>query len=122
MIFKPEFTITNQINNSLVIIERVRGFLEAAILSDDWIRGMQNRALLLEAHHTTHIEGTTLTLEQSEQLLAGKHLENIDPNDEKELLNYRDAFDFISGYLKENRPITEGLIREIIVLMMQQQK
>ena len=33
---------------------------------------MQNRALVLEAHHTTHIEGAHLTLEQLEKLLSGK--------------------------------------------------
>ena len=32
---------------------------------------MSKRALLLEAHHTTHIEGTRLTLAEAEQLLAG---------------------------------------------------
>jgi hypothetical protein len=43
-------------------IERALGFLEAAKLSDEWIRRMERRALVLEAHHTTHIEGTRLTL------------------------------------------------------------
>ena len=33
---------------------------------------MSQRALLLEAHHTTHIEGTQLTLEQAERLWAGQ--------------------------------------------------
>ncbi|MBI3269375.1 MAG: hypothetical protein HYZ53_10175 [Planctomycetes bacterium] len=36
---------------------------------------MSERALLLEAHHTTHIEGTRLTLEQSERLWAGQAVE-----------------------------------------------
>ena len=34
-------------------IERARGFLEAARLSDDWVRDMGNPALIKEAHHTT---------------------------------------------------------------------
>ena len=55
--FEPKFTITNSINNSLTQIERVRGFLDAARLSEDWIREMGNQALVKEAHHTTHIEG-----------------------------------------------------------------
>ena len=53
-------------------IERARGFLEAAQLSEKWVRHMSERALLLEAHHTTHIEGTRLTLDQAELLLAGQ--------------------------------------------------
>jgi predicted HTH transcriptional regulator len=61
----PIFNFTNQITVGLTRIERVRGFLEAATLSEDWVREMGNRALVLEAHHTTHIEGTRLTLEQA---------------------------------------------------------
>lgn len=113
MKFEPKFVITNPINNALVNIERVRGFLDAAILSKEWIDEMQNRALVLEAYYTTHIEGTQLTLEQSEKLLAGETVENINIDDKKELLNYRKAFEFVSQYLDENQPITEGLVREI---------
>jgi cell filamentation protein, protein adenylyltransferase len=35
---------------------------------------MRSRAFLLEAHHTTHIEGTRLTLEQAEEILAGRRV------------------------------------------------
>lgn len=111
--FKPKFTITNLIANTLTTIERARGFLEAATLSDEWVAKMQNRALILEAYYTTHIEGTQLTLEQSKQIWAGKHLPTADPDDAKELLNYRQAFDLVAGYVGDGEPITEGLIREI---------
>ena len=74
---------------------------------------MQAQALVLEAHHTTHIEGTHLTLDQSKQLLAGERLAGIDPDDERELLNYRNASELVSDYLGSGEPITEGLIREI---------
>jgi Fic family protein len=107
------FTITNAITAALTRIERTRGFLEAARLSEEWLSGMQARALILEAHHTTHIEGTHLTLDQSEKLLAGERLEGVDPEDRRELLNYRDAFELVSDYLGSGEPITEGLIREI---------
>jgi Fic family protein len=109
----PRFTITNRITADLTRIERGRGFLEAATLSEAWIREMGRRALILEAHHTTHIEGTRLTLEQAERLLAGKAVPEADADDARELLNYRRAFDFVSEYLEEGGPTTEGLIRVI---------
>lgn len=109
----PRFTVTNTITGALTRIERARGFLEAAKLSEDWIRRMGDRALILEAHHTTHIEGTRLTLEDSERLLAGKAVQGADPDDVRELLNYRRAFEFVSTWLRKGGPITEGLIREI---------
>lgn len=111
--FHPAFTITNAIATGLARIERARGFLDAAALSEDWIRAMGARALVLEAHHTTHIEGTRLTLEQAERLMAGKRVPEADPDDVRELLNYRRAFDLVSEHLDSGPPITEGLIREI---------
>ncbi len=111
--FKPRFTITNAIAGAITRIERARGFLEAATLSEDWVSAMSNRALVLEAHHTTHIEGTQLTLEQSERLLAGEKVPEADPDDTRELLNYRRAVDLVSGYPESGDPVTEGLIREI---------
>jgi len=69
--FKPIFTISNDTANALTVIERARGFLEAAHLSQDWLDQMQNKALVLEAYHTTHIEGAQLALKESEQLWEG---------------------------------------------------
>jgi Fic family protein len=109
----PKYQITHRVTAGLTRIERARGFLDAAKLSEDWLATMRSRAFLLEAHHTTHIEGTHLTLEQSERLLAGQAVPEADPDDARELLNYRDAFEFVSGYLGDGGPVTEGLIREI---------
>lgn len=113
MSFTPRFTISNSITAALTRVERARGFLDAAKLSEEWLAAMRSRALLLEAHHTTHIEGTRLTLNQAEKLLAGRAVPEADPDDARELLNYREAFGFVSGWLDEGGPITEGLIREI---------
>ena len=109
----PKFRITNAIAGSLTRIERARGFLEAAKLSEEWIAGMQQRALVLEAHYTTHIEGTHLTLDQSERLLAGEKPPGIRADDAKEVVNYRKAFDLVADYIGSGDPITEGLVREI---------
>lgn len=113
MSYKPHFTITNKISTALTKIERARGFLEAAKLSEDWVSEMQERALFLEAYYTTHIEGTRLTLAQSQQLLAGKKVRQANPDDVRELLNYRSAFEFVAGHVESGEPFTEGLIREI---------
>lgn len=113
MIFSPRFTITNAVAAELTEIERARGFLEAATLSDDWIASMQSRAFLLEAHHTTHIEGTRLTVENAADILAGRDVPGADPDDARELLNYREAFDYVSEYLNDGGPVTERLILAI---------
>jgi len=111
--FAPRYTITDSITHALTAIERARGFLEAAKLSEQWIKQMSQRALLLEAHHTTHIEGTHLTLEQSEQIWKGGSVEGADPEDVRELLNYRDAFELVSRYIDKQTPVSEVVLREI---------
>jgi len=110
---EPDFTITNKINNTLLEIERARGFLDAAKLKEDWIKEMQSEAFILEAHHSTHIEGTQLTLSQAQKILTGKPVKGIRPDDRQELLNYKDAMDFISEYLNKKSEITEDLIKEV---------
>ena len=113
MRFEPSFSITNAIAAALTEIERARGFLEAASLSDEWVDSMRSRAFLLEAHHTTHIEGTRLTIQEAADLLAGDDVPGADPDDTRELLNYRDAFELVSNHLDDGGPITERLILEI---------
>jgi len=111
--FNPTFNITHRIAAALTQIERARGFLDAATLSKDWLKAMSRQAFLLEAHHTTHIEGTRLTLDQSTRLLDGQAVAETDAEDVRELLNYRDAFSLVSDYLNDGGPVTEALVREI---------
>src|SRR5207249_8971259 len=56
---------------------------------------------------------THLTIEQAERLWAGQPVAQAQPDDVRELLNYRDAFHLVSEYLESGEPVTEGLIREI---------
>ena len=46
----PRFTITNAMTQGLARIERVRGFLEAAQLSEGWIRVMNGRQAVALRH------------------------------------------------------------------------
>ena len=97
--FKPKFTITNNINKCLLEIERARGFLDAANLKDVWIKDMQSEALIVESHYSTHIEGTGLSLSQAQKILSGRSVKGIKRDDRQELLNYKTAMDFIAEYL-----------------------
>lgn len=111
--FVPSFTITNSISRILSGIDQAKGFLDAAILSENWLNQMRHQALILEAHHSTHIEGTHLTLEQSKMLLEGQEIQNIDPEDERELRNYIRAFDYVEQHIEDNAFITEKMILDI---------
>lgn len=119
MLFTPKFTITNKINKALIEIERVRGFLDAVKLKDDWISEMQEQVLILETHYSTHIEGTEINLAQAQDVLSGKKVTGINPDDKKELTNYKKAMNFIAKYLGKEDPISEGLIRELHKMIVQ---
>jgi Fic family protein len=113
MTFKPKYRITDRIARNLAEIERVRGFLEGARLRAEWLEEMQGRAAVIESHHSTHIEGTELTLEQAEKILAGEKVENVREKDTTEVKNYREALDLVARYLGKEDPITEELIKDI---------
>ena len=105
---QPKFTITNRMPAAIILIERARGFVEAARLSDDWVRDMGNQALIKEAHYTTHIEGARLTLDQAKRLWSGENVPEADPDDARELLNYRSAFEFVSAFYKSIQRVRDN--------------
>ena len=71
------------------------------MMSEQRVQETNQRVLLLEAHHTTHIEGIHRTLDQSRRLLEGNPITDADPEDSRELLNYRKTFDFASECFSE---------------------
>jgi Fic family protein len=116
--FRPRYTITDAVNNALLEIERARGFLDAANLKEEWLEDKREDAMVLEAHHSTHIEGTRITLPQAERILAGEEVEGVDRDDRQELLNYREAVAFVSDYLGTLSDLNEGLIKEIHAILV----
>lgn len=54
-----------------------------------------------------------MTLKESERLLSGKKVPGADPDDARELLNYREASELVTEYLDSGEPIREALLREI---------
>lgn len=111
--FWPQFTITNAITSALLEIERARGFLDAADLRDEWLDEMRMEAVAREAHYSTHIEGTTLTLDQAKGILRGEVPEGVARDDRQELLNYKEGMDHVSRHIGSDSRITEDLIREL---------
>ena len=62
MSFEPCFTaVTHAIIADHTWIERALRLLEAATLSEDWIRKMGERMFALDARHTNQIPGRTMT-------------------------------------------------------------
>lgn len=111
--FHPRYTITDEMNAALLDIERARGFLDAADLREDWVNEMQARALVREAHFSTHIEGTAMTLDQAEGILRGESVPDVERDDRQELVNYSEAMDHVSEHMGSGADISEEQVREI---------
>jgi Fic family protein len=120
MAFDPHFSMNLKINHALVEIERVRGFLDAIKIKESWFSQMQEESLREESHHSTHIEGTGISLEQAKKIFAGKKVPGISQDVKMELTNYRLALDYVSKYMGADSPITEGLIREIHKILVKE--
>jgi len=116
--FWPKYNITDRMNSALLEIERARGFLEAADLREEWLDEMRIEALVREAHYSTHIEGTTLTLDQADGILRGENIIDVARDDRQELLNYREAMDYVSRQIGSQSEITEENIREIHAILV----
>ncbi|MBN2619873.1 Fic family protein [candidate division WOR-3 bacterium] len=120
MAFRPRFSMNVKISNALVDIERVRGFLDAIKIKESWFSQMQEESLREESHHSTHIEGTGITLEQARKIFAGKKVPGVSRDVKMELTNYRSALDYVSKYMGADTLLTEGLIREIHKILVKE--
>lgn len=117
-LFSPRFRESTEIVKNIRKIDQAAGFIKATRISDQWIKKMQSRALILEAHYTTHIEGTELSLHQSERILSGKGAQNVRSDDVRELLNYKTAFERVAQSIDARYPLTEIFIREMHSLLV----
>ncbi len=110
--YSPKFLITNKILKNMGIIEAAKEVIDHAPLLPYYEKRFQNDAMIRAVHFGTHIEGNELNLDQAEKVLEGKEVVARD-RDIQEVINYRKAMDFIGAGEKEEKKITEDLIKHI---------
>jgi len=87
--FRPKFVISNTITAVLARIERARGFLDAAMLSEEWIREMGSRALLeFEAFQP---DVNRRSLQQDLRIMVEKGLMTIERATNKLVYRFRET-------------------------------
>ena len=111
MALNPTFQITGNTMNSIAEIERIKGLLQGLDINTKNLIRLQKQNAMMESHYSTHIEGTTLTLQQSKDVLAGKKVKGLDKNDLKELKNYMEALEATALLAKVR--ISEPLIKKL---------
>jgi Fic family protein len=116
--FKPNFRRTDLIIELIARIEVARDRILRAPIVPRWEAELRREALVRSAHHSTSIEGNSLSLEEVTDLLAGRDV-LAHPRDRQEVLNYAAVLRYIDRhFLGQERPITEETIRHLHVLVV----
>jgi len=97
MEFKPEYKISNQILVSVAKSEVAKEIIENSPLVPMWERKFQGQALVRSVHHSTALEGNELSIDDTERIIDGEHVDSYRLRDIQEIINYRDVIGFISG-------------------------
>jgi len=109
--FKLNFSYNNKIVNNLLEINSIRDFIVNAPVSIDMEVSLKRETLLKSAHHSTAIEGNSLTLNQVDKLEQGLKIK-AQRKAKQEVLNYLNVLKNMDKY-HENGKITEKTIFEL---------
>jgi len=92
--FKPVFTITNPILNSIGVIDACKEVIDYAVMVPVWEAKFQEEARVRTVHFGTRIEGNELNFSQAQRVLQGEVVMARD-RDVQEVINYRNVLDYI---------------------------
>jgi len=110
----PKFTITNKILKNIGSIEASKEVIDNAPLLPYFEKEFREDAIVRSVHYGTHIEGNELNLSEAEKVLKGQDVTARD-RDIQEVINYRKAMDYISGFhpKQRNEEISLSVIKEL---------
>ena len=78
-----------------------------------------NEEFIVEyTYNSNAIEGNTLTLRETDLVLRGLTIDSKPLKDHMEAVGHKEAFDFVSEMVKDNVPISEGIIKQIHYLVL----
>ena len=78
-----------------------------------------NEEFIVEyTYNSNAIEGNTLTLRETDLVIRGLTIDRKPLKDHMEAVGHKEAFDFVSELVKDNVPISEGIIKQIHYLVL----
>ncbi len=90
------------------------------LLSPDTVDNYDSNFRIEYNHHSTAIEGNTLTLMQTKLLIEDKFFDGAKELREiYEIVNHNKAFDYINQKIKENCKLDEEMIKDIHQILME---
>lgn len=110
--YKSKESLLSQIDRKKVELESRRPLTagEVARLNEEFI--------VEYTYNSNAIEGNTLTLRETDLVLRGLTIDGKPLKDHMEAVGHKEAFDFVSELVKDNVPISEGIIKQIHYLVL----
>jgi Fic family protein len=99
--YKPIFTITNNLLKYISQIEAAKQIIENAPLVPAWERRFREEAEARTVHFSTKIEGNKLDLDEAKKIIEGEKVKTFRRRDVQEIINYREAIEHISKLKKK---------------------
>jgi Fic family protein len=116
--WEPRYTLTTAMARSLMAIEAARAVVEHTPLPPSVEAELRHRARVRSTHYSTRIEGNRLTLEEAEQVIAGRRTSFAGRDrDVGEVRNYWHALLRVEDWAAQKTPLTEELIRRLHALV-----
>ncbi len=83
---------------------------------------LQEQFAIEYTYNSNAIEGNTLTLRETDLVLRGLTIDKKPLKDHLEVVGHKEAFDFVIELVKEKRPLTETIIKQIHFLVLKDKK
>lgn len=118
MSFNPKFKITPEIARSLARIEAAKDAVTNLPITPAVLASLRETTRLRTTHYSTMIEGNRLSESEVKKVVLHKEHFPGRERDEKEVLGFYAALDYVEELSADNNPVDETSIKKIHALVM----
>lgn len=116
---KPEDGRYKSAENLLESIDRKKTELDSRRpLTEGEVERLTEEFVVEYTYNSNAIEGNTLTLRETDMVLRGLTIDQKPLKDHMEAVGHKEAFDFVRDLVKEQTPLSEGVIKQIHYLVL----
>jgi len=107
----------------LDIIDRKKAELDTRRpLTEGEVARLTEEFVVEYTYNSNAIEGNTLTLRETDMVLRGLTIDKKPLKDHMEAVGHKEAFEYISGLVKDCMPMSESIIKQIHYLVLADKK
>lgn len=120
---KPEDGRYKSAENLLERIDRKKTELDSRRpLTEGELERLTEEFVVEYTYNSNAIEGNTLTLRETDMVLRGLTIDQKPLKDHMEAVGHKEAFDLVRDLVKEQEPLSEGIIKQIHYLVLADKK